>query len=335
VNPKTDAERRDVTPPPQAKPVVLGIDGGSTKTRIQVRCAETNAWVSEHVYAGSTNLYMHPAASGSPQVAHDLEAGLSVCLKGEARTISACVIGTAGIDAPHDDRRHREAFLGAPSLSQLGDRLKVLSDVEIIAACGERAVRVCSIAGTGSNTLGLRYEGQALTSRHQVGGMDLLLSDEGSAAWIGHHAFRAALHDLQGVTPSALGPALLDWLGLPNEPGQESWRPLRTLRTDLPKARLAEVTEAVVLPLIDTDPVAEQLIVAAADRIAHQIVAAARGVHASVDEALEVLTVGGVWRTPGVHEQVTQKVHAAYPHATVNAVDPAQGACRIARKLLG
>jgi len=316
-------------------PVVLGIDGGSTKTRIQVRCAETSAWVSEHVYEGSTNLYMHPEASASQQIALDLEAGLSICLTGETRTISACVIGTAGIDAPHDNRRHREAFLGAPSLSHLGDQLKVLSDVEIIAACGERPVRVCAIAGTGSNTLALRYEGQALTSRHQVGGMDLLLADEGSAAWIGHHAFRAALHDLQGVTPSALGPALLDWLGLSNEPGQESWRPLRTLRTDLPKARLAQVTEEVVLPLIDTDPVAEQLIATAADHIAHQIVAAARGVQASVDDALEVLTVGGVWRTPGVHEQVTQMVLTAYPHATVNPVDPCEGACRIAKELLG
>lgn len=319
----------------QPNRVIVGIDGGSTKTCVQVRCAETGAWVSEHVYVGSTNLYMHPESSGRQQVAHDLEAALSACLEKESRTISSCVIGTAGIDAPNDASRHREAFLETPSLRHLGDRLKVLSDVEIIAACGEKPVRVCSIAGTGSNTLGLRYEGQALTSRYQVGGMDILLSDEGSAAWIGHYAFRAALQDLQGITPSALGPALLAWFGLSLEPGEESWRPLRTVRTDLPKARLAQVTEEVVLPLIGTDAVAGQLIADATNQIADQIIAAARGVQATAEEAPEVLTVGGVWRTPGVREKVTQKLVAAYPHATVTPADPAEGACRIARTLLG
>ena len=321
-------------PPAQPAPrVVIGIDGGSTKTRIQVRCADTDACLADHTYAGSTNLYMHPPGSGALQIARDLDQALAACLPDTSTAPLACVIGTAGIDAPGDTQRHLDAFLGASALRHLGERLQVLSDVETIAACGDQPLRVCAIAGTGSNTLALRYAQGEEIARHQIGGMDLLLSDEGSAARIGHLAFRAALQDLQGVRPSALGPALLSWLGVPQERGDDAWRHLRTLRMDLPKARLAEVTEAVVLPLMSTDPVARDLFHRAAHEIADQILAAALGVLAQPEEALEVLTVGGVWRTPGVHDQVTAAVQASFPNATVTSVDPAYGACRLARAL--
>lgn len=313
--------------------VVIGIDGGSTKTRIQVRCVDTDACLADHTYVGSTNLYMHPAETGPQQVARDLDDALTACLPEPTSDVTACVIGTAGIDAPGDTQRHQEAFLGASALRHLGDRLRVLSDVEILAACGQQALRVCAIAGTGSNTLALRYaQGEEIT-RHQIGGMDLLLSDEGSAARVGHLAFRAALQDLQGVRPSALGPALLSWLGVAHESGGDAWRHLRTLRIDLPKAKLAEVTEAVVLPLMGTDAVAHELIQGAADDIAAQILAAARGVAAEPEEAVEVLTVGGVWRTPGVQDRVTTHVRASFPNATVAPADPAYGACQLAQAL--
>ena len=120
-------------PPPTAR-VVIGIDGGSTKTRIQVRCADTDTCLADHTYVGSTNLYMHPTTTGPQQIARDLDDALTACLPAPSPDVTACVIGTAGIDAPDDAQRHQAAFLGASTLRHLGDRLQVLSDVETLAA---------------------------------------------------------------------------------------------------------------------------------------------------------------------------------------------------------
>ena len=62
--------------PPPAPRIVIGIDGGSTKTRIQVRCADTDACLADHTYLGSTNLYMHPPGGGL-QIARDLDEALA------------------------------------------------------------------------------------------------------------------------------------------------------------------------------------------------------------------------------------------------------------------
>ena len=42
-------------------PVIAGIDGGSTKTRLQVRCAQSLTLLAEAQTQGSTNLYQHDA----------------------------------------------------------------------------------------------------------------------------------------------------------------------------------------------------------------------------------------------------------------------------------
>jgi N-acetylglucosamine kinase-like BadF-type ATPase len=161
--------------------------------------------------------------------------------------------------------------------------------------------------------------------------MDLALSDDGSAAWIGHHAMRASLRALQGVEPSALGEALLHHFQLPADI-EEPWRALREVRLAISKADLAALTERIVVPLSEYDDVARALLMRAGDALAADILAAARAIEAP--SKLEVLAVGGVWASDLIRAQATQHVIAKHPDATLKRVDAATGAARLAQQLL-
>ena len=311
------------------QPVIAGIDGGSTKTRVQVRCAERLSLISEAEVSQSTNLYQYNA-EGPDAVATLLDALLGRCLE-PSHTLEAAVLATAGIDAQGDAERHLSACLRSRHLRALGSRLRVCSDVEPIDACGTLDHRVCVIAGTGSSTLAVHRRDGRVVARHQVGGLDLALSDAGSAAWIGHHAMRAALQDLQQVRASTLGAAMLEHFELPTDT-HEPWRALRAVRLQVNKADLASLTKEVVVPQSAHDAVARQLLLDAGEALATDILAAARAIAAP--PLLEVLAVGGVWSSNTVTARATQRVVEAHPNATVRRVDPAKGAATLAYQLL-
>ncbi|MFT4625249.1 MAG: N-acetylglucosamine kinase-like BadF-type ATPase, partial [Myxococcota bacterium] len=309
--------------------VVVGVDGGSTKTRAVVVDRATGECIGEGRVVGSTNLYMHAHAADPPAAAAAvLAAVISAAMPSSDCDVVAACVGTAGIDAPHDRARHSRAFDRALGL---GDALLVMSDVEVIEACGTGPLRVNTIAGTGSNTLGIRLEGGVAVAVQQIGGLDLDLSDDGSAAWIGHHAFRAALRDLQHQERSALGPAVAAWCGLREAREPLVWRAFRTKRQGMHKSRLAALTGEIVAPLADTDRVARELLERAGSVLADNISAAARAVGGG--DTLEVLRVGGVWRNPYVRARAAASLREEWPRVTLIDADAAIGAARFARRL--
>jgi N-acetylglucosamine kinase-like BadF-type ATPase len=311
--------------------VVIGVDGGSTKTRAVVLDRRTGEHLGEGRVTGSTNLWMH-ATDGPAATAQIIQAAVQAALPDEATEIVAACVGTAGIDAPNDAERHLQAFLGAPLLTPLGaHRLRVVSDVAVIEACGDSDLRVCAIAGTGANTLGVKLASDGHVTRHQIGGLDLDLADDGSAAWIGHHAFRAALRDLQGQELSALGPAIAVAIGLAGERTPSVWRAFRGIRDTIHKSQLAALSADVVSPLAATDPVARRLLERAGDALAENIDAAARLVGGG--SHLEVLVVGGVWNDPIVRSRVHEQLSGSWPSLCLRDADAATGAARIAQAL--
>ncbi len=314
-----------------AREVVVGVDGGSTKTRAVVHDRRSGERLGEGRVIGSTNLWMH-GAEGAEVTASILQGAIRAALPDEPVEIVAACVGTAGIDAPGDAERHLEAFLGAPLLAPLGPtRLRVVSDVAVIEACGSTNLRVCAIAGTGSNTLGVRLEQGIAVDRRQVGGLDLDLSDDGSAAWIGHYAFRAALRDLQGQEESELGPAIARAVGLSGERTPAVWRAFRSVRESIHKSDLAALAGDVVSPLAASDAVARRILERAGTVLAENIDAAARLV-GGVDR-LEVLLVGGVWKEPVVRDCAEAWLSEKWSTVLLHDADAAEGAARIARAL--
>lgn len=283
---------------------VIGIDGGSTSLRA-VLLAGGEARRFQAV--GGTNLH-EDSEEVVVERLHAVHAAL-----GPADHV--CV-GSAGIDAPGD----RERFTAVFTRAFPGAVIEVVSDVEIIAACCDAAVRVCLIAGTGSNLYAVGPAGAAW-----VGGLDLPLTDWGSAAWIGEAALRRALREAGGMAPVAIGPWLLPAVGLR---WPEDWRALKTVRAAMHKAELAALARAVAARADLGCPVSIGLLERAGDELADAVEGALARVDPGGTEAT-LLTVGAVVNAnPFVRARVVDRFVRLRPAGTVLTADAAMGAAR-------
>lgn len=309
------------------RPAYLGIDGGSSSVRLCL-VTPTGEVLGRAAAAWSTNLHLYPREEHLP-VGRLAAAARALADTHEARVEGIC-LGTAGIDAPGDPARFTAVYAELARIDPTLPAPRVCSDVDIIGAEGEAEVRVAVIAGTGSNCLGGRYAPGALlpTEVAYVGGLDLPLTDWGSAARIGRMALEHAVRASCGVVPvTALAPALFVRLGL-GFPGD--WRRLKEVEAGLAKPALGALAREVDAAAKGGDPHARTILRIAGREIAETVIAAARRLGAG--PAPEVLCVGGVvCGNRRVRREVERRVRAAYPAANLHDADPARGAARLAR----
>jgi N-acetylglucosamine kinase-like BadF-type ATPase len=168
--------------------VVLGIDGGGTKTRASI----------VDVSAGGDAANGRVLAFAESGSIKRLRVGAQAAEE-NLRSLLAEVYRQAGVSGV------RAACCGVASASLPGipewitavfnhfavERSEVVGD-EVIAldAAFKGGPGILQIAGTGSNTIGRAADG----SRECAGGWSSRLGDEGSGYWIGVHAVRRALH---------------------------------------------------------------------------------------------------------------------------------------------
>jgi len=160
--------------------VVLGIDGGGTRTRASIVAGEK---VLAHAESGSTKRLRVGA-----EVA---EANLRALLKevyaqAGVTGVRAASTGVASANMPGVKEWITAVF------EEFGvERSEVVGD-EVIAldAAFHGGPGILQIAGTGSNTIGRAADG----SRECAGGWSSRLGDEGSGYWIGVNCVRRALH---------------------------------------------------------------------------------------------------------------------------------------------
>lgn len=168
--------------------VVLGIDGGGTRTRASIVSGET---VLAHAEGGSIKR---------------LRVGVEVA-ETNLRAILAEAYSQAGVSSVHT------ATVGVASATLPGTAewiTAVLRDFhvkdsevvgdEVIAldAAFKGGPGILQIAGTGSNTIGRAPDG----SRECTGGYSSRLGDEGSGYWIGLHAVRRGLNAYDREQPT-------------------------------------------------------------------------------------------------------------------------------------
>ncbi len=168
--------------------VVLGIDGGGTRTRASIVNGDEALAFAE---TGSIKRLRVGAAVAE----ENLRALLAEVYK-QAGVIGvrAASVGVASAVMPGVPE-----WIGAV-LSDFGvERHEVVGD-EIIAldAAFKGGPGILQIAGTGTNTIGRAPDG----GRETAGGWSSRLGDEGSGYWIGLHAIRRALnaHDREQPT---------------------------------------------------------------------------------------------------------------------------------------
>jgi len=159
--------------------VVLGIDGGGTRTRGSLVEGERSLAFAEHGSIKRLRVGAEVAEANLRALLKDLyaQAGVAGVKAASAGIASASMPGVAEwITAVFDD-------FGVERSEVVGD--------EVIALDGafKGGPGILIIAGTGSNCVGRAPDG----SRECAGGWSSRLGDEGSGYWIGLHAIRRAL----------------------------------------------------------------------------------------------------------------------------------------------
>lgn len=161
--------------------VVMGLDGGGTKTDLAV--ATPAGAPLARVRAGGSSLSRRPLA----EVEAELAAGIRAALAAAGAAPDECTAAAGGF-ASAADPAHRDAYSAMLQRQLPRARVEVVTDAEIAwrGATGGRD-GIVVLAGTGSIAWG-RYHGR--TAR--AGGLGPG-RDGGSADWLGRQAVAAAL----------------------------------------------------------------------------------------------------------------------------------------------
>ena len=168
--------------------VVMGIDGGGTRTRASIVLGEK---VLAHAEEGS----IKRLRVGAEVAEANLRALLKeVYAQAGVSSLAAATCGVASASMPGVTE-----WITAVFQDNRVERSEVVGD-EVIAldAAFQGGPGILQIAGTGSNTIGRAPDG----SRESAGGWSSRLGDEGSGYWIGVNSIRRALkaHDREEPT---------------------------------------------------------------------------------------------------------------------------------------
>jgi len=182
--------------------LILGIDGGGTRTRASILEGDK---VLGHAVSGS----IKRLRVGAEAAEANLRAVLTEAYaQAGVRAVEAACCGVASVSMP-GTVEWITAVLG----DFAAERSEVVGD-EVIAldAAFRGGPGILQIAGTGSNCIGRAPDG----SRETAGGWSSRLGDEGSGYWIGVNCVRRALHAHDCEQPTQVLEKVCEIWGTPN-----------------------------------------------------------------------------------------------------------------------
>ena len=280
--------------------VILGIDGGGTRTRASIVTGERQL-----AYAESGSIKR--LRVGAEIAEENLRALLKdVYAQAGVTGVRAASVGVASASLPGTVE-----WITAV-LQELGaERCEVVGD-EVIAldAAFRGGPGILQIAGTGSNTIGRAPDG----SRECAGGWSSHLGDEGSGYWIGLHAVRRALNAYDREEPTQILKKVGEIWGTPTV------EDLVNLGDSTPGPDFAALTPA-ISDLGDAgDPVAINVLKqAAADLVGFVLLVRSklRRKHSLTVEVPVAWTGGAIEKTPLVRAAFFAGLKAAAPQMPV------------------
>jgi N-acetylglucosamine kinase-like BadF-type ATPase len=298
--------------------VILGIDGGGTRTRASIV-------TGERVLAHAENGSIKRLRVGAEAAEEHLRALLKeVYAKAGVSGVRAASAGVASATMPGVAEWIDEVFQDFAV-----ERSEVVGD-EVIAldAAFRGGPGILQIAGTGSNTIGRAPDG----SRECAGGWSSHLGDEGSGYWIGINSVRRALHAYDREQPTQILKKVGEIWGTP-EIGE-----LVNLGDSTPGPDFAALAPAINELANAGDPVAREILQqAAADLVEFVLLVRAklRRKHAIAGEVPVAWTGGVIEKMTLVREAFFAGLHAAAPEMPVGreAVVPLEGALWRAKRL--
>ena len=191
--------------------LVLGVDGGGTKTE---------AWVARIINDGQPDVIGRGGAGSSNPRAVGMEMALANLAEAVVAARTDAGLGQASVrlavlamsGAGHATVREQ---IGAWALARgMAEEVRFEHDAEPVLAEGTPAgLGIALIVGTGSAAIGADASG----TKHVVGGWGYHYGDEGSAYWIGRQALVEVARSADGRSgPTMLVQALTARLGVPD-----------------------------------------------------------------------------------------------------------------------
>jgi len=298
--------------------MVFGIDGGGTRSRLQVVSEQTGRTVCR-VEGNSTNIY----SVGLDSVKENLtDLLLKGCQKAgiDPHDLQAGCIGSAGLDRPSERACFKEIL---SDLVKPTCVLTLCNDGEILLVGGTGAYEgYCIIAGTGSLALGRGYPQKMVRS----GGLGYLLGDEGSAVWITYQAVVRSLRSREGRDmETTLLTGLLDYFKLDSPYGF-----IDMMHHHFNKALFAGASPLVTDYALKGDGLAQDIL----EMASHELVSLVRSVCTQLPLRKKILVASGgvLEHDPIVRPRFAQLLVEELPEVMLmksvgTAVD---GACMIA-----
>lgn len=303
---------------------IIGIDAGATKTHAAV--ADLSGAILGEGKGGDANAHTTSASDGVKHLRKAIAAARAG-LRLPKAPIAACV-GMAGIDSPSDRRRaERIARAALPGIR--GGMLCVVNDVVIARRSNSDTPEgACVIAGTGSNAYAIGLDG----TEAYVGGMDWLLSDDGSGYMVGRAALRAAVRAEDGREQTLLEKLVKEKLGVKSMRDALS----RVYSPEFDKPAVADFAPLVDHAVARGDESAKHILDDAAKELFLMAATALRRAGLT-RRACELVAAGSMLtRSPRLHARFIAAMGKAFPLITVIPAKrpPVEGAVRIAIEAL-
>jgi glucosamine kinase len=309
--------------PLDPSPLVVGVDGGGTRTRVLV--ADLEGRQLARVEGAATALRPGEERQSAEIITDLVREALDSIERGETRP-STLVVGVAG----GGQERAAQALWQALASSRIADDVNVVSDAEIALddAFGD-AAGVLLVCGTGSVAFARAPDGRV----ERCGGWGPVMGDEGSGAWIGRRAMSVitAAHDGREPDTALIG-AVLTALEA------ESLEALIPWAADATPGDFAQLAPIVAQVAAQGDLRANALISIAVEELVLHVRTLARRCFTDERASVPVACAGGMMSKGSlVRKRVEQRLKTAVPGAAVRSdeVDAARGAVRRALRLMG
>lgn len=304
-------------------PLVIGVDGGGSRTRVLL--ADANGTVLARTEGAATALKPGHESDAADIIKALIADVLAMADRSETRP-AVCVVGVAG--AGHE--RSAQALWSALASRRIADDVSVQPDATIALddAFGDTS-GVLLISGTGSVAFARTPSGVL----ERCGGWGPNIGDEGSAAWLGRRALSVITAAQDGREPeTALGGAVLTALEL------DSLEDLIPWAADATPGTFATLAPVIGQVAATGDLRANALISLCVEELTLHVRTLARRCFTDERAAVPVALSGGLLSKGSlVRKRLEQRMKSAVPGATVRSedVDAARGAVRRARRLLG
>ena len=308
-------------------PLVLGIDGGGTKTVAWLATLHTPEAPAKDILGRGIAGPGNPRAAGFEVAQVNIDAAIEAAfadakLSREA-AVAAC-FGLAGCGRAEEQQR----VIDWAESRGIAYMLQVTTDAEpVLAAASADNCGIALICGTGSLAWGRNPQGE--TGR--AGGWGYLIGDEGSGYAIALAGLRGAARQSDGRQPSA---GLLQRMqeALAARSPEEFIG--KVYSSEMTRQRLAGLASAVFDAAL-ADAAAREILADAAVELAEMIRAVAERLGFQRDQYTLACAGGVLTRQPAYVEMLQAALGdcSREPRDTVLVHDPVQGAVALARRL--